>query len=94
MVLQEIAPWSTECSVVPIALCAALTLAVLVRRPDLRRRRWNHWTARGLVLGAAAVGCFAKGLDEDADYLRMWHGAWHVFITLGSAALVKGAMVG
>ncbi len=32
----------------------------------------------GVLALAAAVFCFYKGLDDRRDYLRLWHGGWHV----------------
>ena len=32
---------------------------------------------------------FYKGLDDLNDYLRIWHGLWHVFIGLTSFYLIQ-----
>ena len=34
---------------------------------------------RGIGLLGIAVFCFVKGLDDLNDYLRIWHGCWHMF---------------
>lgn len=41
-----------------------------------------------IIFGAVVMGCavfsFWQALDEYKDYLRIWHGMWHVFISISS----------
>ena len=76
----------------PVLICAAVQVTTLARQPALRGRLWNRWTHSGLLALAAAVVCFVKGLDQDKDYLRMWHGAWHVCICTGGVLTMHGAL--
>ena len=34
--------------------------------------------ALALASGTASLVCFARGLDDDGDFLRLWHGGWHM----------------
>ena len=78
VVLKEFWPWNTFYSVVPIFF-SALHALYHRRRVYVDRRR-----KIGAVLYVVALGFFFKGLDEDNDPHRMFHGAWHVW---GGAAM-------
>lgn len=71
---QEAGPWRLSHTVVPIAVFAA---PLLVWRPRLGGAG-RAWTLAMIGSLAVAVLAFAKGLDDERDYLRMWHGLWHV----------------
>ena len=34
---------------------------------------------KGCLIMAVGIIGFAKGLDDENDYLRLWHGLWHCF---------------
>jgi hypothetical protein len=79
LVLQEKAPWDVNYTVYPIVACITIPLFSWLRRgtlPSLHRRH----ARTGLGAFAVAVVCFYKGLDEKRDFLRMWHGAWHMMV--------------
>ena len=38
----------------------------------------------GTIIMSFAVFSFWKALDEFHDYLRIWHGLWHVFVSISS----------
>lgn len=72
---QEIAPWDLRFTLLPIApALLTLVIALLTLRPALHRT----YLVAALAALLPAVVCFAKGLDDTRDYLRMWHGGWHV----------------
>jgi len=40
----------------------------------------KYYLQRGLILFFIGIFAFYKGLDEYNDYLRIWHGIWHLAI--------------
>lgn len=83
LVFQEKNPWDERNSVAPIALSfSGLLLTFVVRRrlPPYDYKQMGT----GLLLLLCAVGCFVRGLDDDHDPLRFFHGCWHAFV--GAAA--------
>ena len=44
----------------------------------------KYYLKRGVLLLVAGVVCFVRGLDDETDYLRVWHGLWHCFVGLAS----------
>lgn len=81
LILQEKAPWDERFTVYPILVAAALPVFKWV----VIKRRWPPYhtaaTKRGLVMLGMAIVCFVKGLDERQDYLRLWHGSWHMMLS-------------
>lgn len=76
---QELGPWNIRNTIIPIIPTSLLLMYRLVLgspRPRLHPR----WLALALFCLVPAVVCFAKGLDDERDYLRMWHGGWHVSV--------------
>ena len=85
LVCQEISPWNEFFTFFPILVPAFL---VIVRRlvfleSHLCPRLKPSWLILGVISLLAGLGCFIKGLDDRNDYLRIWHGMWHVFGSLG-----------
>ena len=81
LTMQTKHPWDLENTLVPI-LAAALIGAVkviFIRGPRIDMR----YVKTGVPYFLAAIYCFAKGLDEHSDYLRMHHGCWHLFSSVG-----------
>lgn len=94
MVCQQKAPWDIEYTVGPIVVVAVLSIVRQALRMVRARQHRDESASPGGVAGPAAdrgalaaaavaglVGLvgFAKGLDDDGDFLRLWHGLWHVF---------------
>ena len=85
LLCQEIGPWQLEFTLVPIAAAALVGAHHLWRSPQLRaalRRDKDGNIRPALALALAGVAGFVKGLDEDNDYLRAAHGAWHLLTGL------------
>jgi predicted membrane channel-forming protein YqfA (hemolysin III family) len=81
MVLQEGYPWEIEYTIWPIAIGAVVMTIKLIFCRD--NGYWNREAlSKGLISLAFAVYCFSQGLDEYKDYLRIYHGFWHVFVTI------------
>ncbi|KAL9644559.1 hypothetical protein ABK040_009423 [Willaertia magna] len=81
LLCQEKAPWVEFYTFLPIIVPS---LIVLLRRIFLLEKEICPSFKRShLILGVIflIIGfiCFWKGLDDDNDYLRIWHGCWHVF---------------
>jgi len=47
----------------------------------------------GTFLGFVAFIFFAKGLDEERDWLRISHSLWHLFVGLSGYAFLKSRIV-
>jgi hypothetical protein len=78
---QEIGPWQLVFTLVPIAAAALVGAHHLWRTPPLRaalRRDKGGNLRPALMLALAGVAGFIKGLDDENDYLRVAHGAWHL----------------
>ncbi len=75
---MKIGPWNPICTLIPLALpLITLVGKVLYTRRLPEMHKVQLGTAF-IALGCAVV-CFIKGLDDANDYLRLWHGFWHVF---------------
>ncbi|KAI9912371.1 hypothetical protein PsorP6_005068 [Peronosclerospora sorghi] len=83
MIFQEKNPWDELNSAIPV-LCS---LVLLLLSFALRRRmpKYNlQQFRRGLLLLLCGLGCFLRGLDDNSDPFRFFHGCWHGFV--GAAA--------
>ena len=76
LLMQTKHPWDIENTVVPIVLffCLAVGKAIFYRRP---RINWQYFRY-GCGILTLGIFCFYKGLDDANDYLRIWHGLWHI----------------
>mmetsp|Transcript_148305 Transcript_148305/g.259197 ORF Transcript_148305/g.259197 Transcript_148305/m.259197 type:complete len:224 (-) Transcript_148305:230-901(-) len=76
---QERGPWDLENTIIPIVIAFSTLVGKylwLRRLPPFVRQRPFHI---GLVWLLLAVVAFSRGLDDSTDYLRFWHGLWHMF---------------
>ncbi|CAE7875319.1 mkkA [Symbiodinium microadriaticum] len=76
---QAASPWNLANTVVPLVLSIPMLLMELVylrRLPTLDKSD----ALKALLCVPAAALCFYKGLDESKDWLRLWHGGWHLCI--------------
>lgn len=75
MIMQANHPWELQNTIIPILIFIAICL---FKNICIRPARFNKaYMKRGLIWMGLAVYCFIKGLDEDSDYLRIYHGLWH-----------------
>lgn len=87
VILMEKGPWKLSYTIGPIVLSASLPIlkwCVFSKTPppyDWRMLR------RGGIFAVCAFFCFYQGLNERDDYLRMWHGLWHLFTSVFSVYL-------
>jgi len=80
---QEKDPWNFTYTIFPICLFVSILLITLIVRP--RKPTYNKRMAfTAFLFGSFATVGFAKGMDEDTDYLRMYHGMWHLMIGIFS----------
>ena len=83
LICQEKAPWEIVYTAFPILIFLTCLLVTICARP--RKPKYNK---KMLLTGIFCFFCafigFFKGLDEYKDYLRMWHGGWHMMIGFGS----------
>ena len=83
LICQEKAPWQIIYTIFPIfcyMTCLCITICVRPRKPKYNKK----FLLTGLICFCCAFIGFFKGLNEFTDYLRMWHGSWHMMIGLGS----------
>lgn len=79
IVSQLMSPWDVKYTIVPLVGMGLIVIPIAVRRSGQSRR--DERSGRlAVVCLAFAIICFVKGLDDHTDWLRLWHGAWHVFI--------------
>ncbi|RLN73372.1 hypothetical protein BBJ28_00012989 [Nothophytophthora sp. Chile5] len=83
LVFQEKNPWDEFNSFLPIAGSFALLFLSCAARRRVPKYDMLQFR-RGLLLLVCAVGCFVRGLDDDTDPYRFFHGCWHAFV--GAAA--------
>lgn len=83
LVMQEKNPWDETNTFVPIVLGFVLFAILCAIRGKLPLYS-SQPLRRGLCLLLCAVLCFVRGLDDDNDPFRFFHGCWHAFI--GAAA--------
>lgn len=81
LVLQEGYPWEITYTIWPVALALAGLVARCALFPT--RRLNMAMVVRGAAAIVLGLYCFGRGLDEFTDYLRFWHGLWHIFIMTG-----------
>lgn len=81
-------------TVAPVVISSLVAVAAVWwhRRPSqpLFAVRLGHWEYRSyLGLVAVALIFFALGLDEEKDYMRIYHGLWHFLAGLGGYLLSR-----
>lgn len=75
LVFQTDAPWKIHNTVIPILLYfVLLVVKTVICRPRLNMAYFKP----GMTLLLLGCICFYKGLDDKTDYLRLWHGCWHL----------------
>jgi len=96
MFLQELGPWRLECTLIPIFCAFFLFVHYCRSNPkvweELREDRSGSFLRASQLLAIGVCG-FYFGLDEDNDYLRIAHGAWHLFTGLSFYFFSKGLRV-
>lgn len=92
LICQEKAPWEEFYTFLPIVVPAVIVIlrCIFFLESHLRPSyRWS-WMCAGVISLLLGLACFIKGLDNFNDYLRMWHGMWHVFGSLGFFCFFMG----
>ncbi|TDH67473.1 hypothetical protein CCR75_008234 [Bremia lactucae] len=80
LVFQEKNPWDEWNSVTPVASSFLLLLATFAIRRRMPSYNYQQFR-RGLLLMALAVMCFVRGLNDDTDPFRVYHGsARHIYL--------------
>eukprot|EP00906_Rhabdomonas_costata_P019340 RCo028264 len=81
LVLQEGAPWDERFTFGPVLATALLFLLKRWLVDGCGPKCDPNRLRTGLLLQSLGVLCFIRGLDNDTDPLRIFHGLWHVFIS-------------
>jgi len=83
VIFQEMNPWNFLFTVAPIIFYIFIFAIVI-----LIRKRIPYINSRNAKIGfgllAIGIFFFKLGLDETNDYLRCYHGLWHLFIGLSA----------
>jgi predicted membrane channel-forming protein YqfA (hemolysin III family) len=81
---QEKDPWNINYTIGPIIIIALLGICANIYYgigiPKFRR----DYVLKGNLFLIIGSYFFVKGLDEHTDYLRLYHGIWHVFLGISS----------
>jgi predicted membrane channel-forming protein YqfA (hemolysin III family) len=80
--MQTKHPWDLFNTIVPIVLFVFVVVYDYYRNglPTINQNALK----KGLSVLVIAVSMFIKGLDDENDYLRIYHSLWHVFIAISS----------
>ncbi|CAD8133704.1 unnamed protein product [Paramecium octaurelia] len=79
MICQAKSPWDLNYTIGPILLQALICLLVILKRkrlPKLIKAKLQ----KGFIVSLFAALFFTLSQDEFKDYLRFYHGMWHVCV--------------
>lgn len=94
--MQEKDPWNVGYTVAPCVLFAIVAIGI---RYYLRKSRKVHYDRRNMMIALVpfcfGLGFFYLGLDDRNDYLRIFHGAWHICASIfGYYCLTSVTVIG
>jgi hypothetical protein len=82
LVMQVKHPWDLENTFVPIIVAfAVLTYSLATKGKGIYNM---YYLKRGGTYLGIAIFFFILGLDDENDYLRIYHGLWHTFGSIAS----------
>jgi len=76
MIMQEKDPWNEMYSAIPILISVGLLLATFIKRRSVPSFDLYELSKGGICL-IFAVLCFVRGLEDETDPYRFYHGCWH-----------------
>ncbi|CAG9318624.1 unnamed protein product [Blepharisma stoltei] len=80
MLMQANHPWEIKNTIGPILIFGSICI---IKNLFFRSSRFNRkYVIKGSVILTFSVICFIKALDEDNDYLRIYHGLWHCGVSI------------
>jgi len=74
--------WKIENTIFPILICLACMLVNFILKGVPRVNK--EMLLRGLFFLIIAIIMFIFGLDDEKDYLRIYHSLWHFFIGIAT----------
>jgi hypothetical protein len=80
IIFQEIDPWNLKNTVYPSLMFFYLSLYFLLYKGLPKYNFYN--LKRGIIILFCAFAFFTKALNEDTDYMRLFHWIWHMFCCL------------
>ena len=87
LLIQERAPWNLENTLVPIlfwtVICVLKHIGCYLIYGSTPNYQWRNFKIGGTILLFGSI-FFGLGLDDDNDYLRIYHAAWHLCATVSS----------
>eukprot|EP00923_Selenidium_pygospionis_P052285 GHVN01090441.1.p3 GENE.GHVN01090441.1~~GHVN01090441.1.p3 ORF type:complete len:125 (-),score=7.12 GHVN01090441.1:1948-2322(-) len=90
---QCLAPWELKYTVVPILGAFSFFLVYRWRQGSAPKMEKTNGIISLMCL-SAAITCFVLGLDDDNDYLRLFHGFWHLFVSLFGFFFMASSQLG
>lgn len=95
---QEKAPWDIAYTAMPISVPLVMLVGHCVHQKVTTGRAPQFLASRQFAMGMGsmviAIVCFVRGLDDHNDWLRMWHGMWHLWVGVGFYHLFHARAVG
>ncbi len=87
LLFQQRGPWVLTNTVLPLVLDFSLAIIqiIIYGLPEYNKKTMLH---AGMFMCISLI-FFYIGLDDLNDYLRIWHGLWHVFIGMTSFYLIQ-----
>lgn len=83
IVTQEKDPWNLYYTLVPI--CSSVVVFLIATRYRKKKPVYNKdMMGKGIFWILVAAVNFGLGLDEYKDYLRFFHGLWHLCVGMSS----------
>ena len=87
LLIQERAPWNLENTLIPILFwliaCVLKHIGCYLIYGMTPNYQWRTFKIGWTIMLFASI-FFALGLDDENDYLRIYHSAWHLCVTISS----------
>lgn len=81
LLAQESGPWALSHTLFPVCICiCVLLVSRVIGVPTQTTIAQRKPAILGTTLLLLACLCFGKGLQQQQDPLRLWHGLWHCFV--------------
>jgi hypothetical protein len=82
---QEKDPWNMQYTIAPIVLQLIIMLLKWTYFDNWKTPTFNmYFVKRSIIWQSLAFLCFYKGLNEDTDPYRLFHGLWHMLAGIAS----------
>lgn len=83
LIFQEKYPWHVIKGTLPIGICACVLLIRYALYHPIPTFKYRELSL-GLFFLSCGLWCFARGLDDENDPFRFFHGCWHAFVGISA----------